>query len=380
MTRRTRGKGEGSVYQRGDGYWAAAIEAGRDPRTGARRRRTVVRRTKAEVLAALNETRANIAAGVEDDTRTVHAWLDEWLETVAPTRVKESSLVTYRQVVSKRVKPHLPDVRLTKLTPSHVRRMLADLAAAGYSPSSQRQARAVLGRALRVAQGDGLVGRNVAQIVDGPTGVRPKTDDTLTAGEARDVLDAARSDRLYPAALLVLRLGLRKGELLALRWADVDLTAETLTVSGTLQTVRGGGWEITEPKTAGSARTLPLVAGLAEALTAHRARQAEERLAAGTAWHDYGFVFTTSIGTPIEGRNLLRWWKDLLVAAGVTPRRIHAARHTAATLLIEEHAPLEVVAAVLGHASIRTTSDVYVRVRGDVMRQSLTRLAAAYDQ
>ncbi len=388
MAKTRRGKGEGAVYRRGDGYWCAAIEDGRDPETGRRRRVQVVRRTKRAAVEAVAAARAERAAGVDDpQRRTVHAWLDEWAANIAPGRAGAGSLVAYRQAVERRLKPYLPDVRLGDLTPTHVRRAFTALAkpdpkrgrARGYSPASIRQARAVLVRALRVAQADGLVVRNVAELVDGPAGVRPKTDDTLTAAEARAVLAAATGDPLYPAALAVLRLGLRRGELLALRWVDVDLDAATLTVAGTLHRPPGGTWQISPPKTAGSARTLPLVGGLVEALTAHRRRQAEARLAAGGGWVDHGFVFTGPAGAPLDGSALLKWWKALTVAAGIGARRLHAARHTAATLLIEEGAPLEVVAAVLGHSSIRTTNDTYVRVRGDVMRQSLTRVATPTD-
>lgn len=171
---------------------------------------------------------------------------------------------------------------------------------------------------------------------------------------------------------------LRQGELLALRWPDVDLEGFELHVRGTLRRAsNGGGLVVDSPKTSASARTVPLgYLGCDAALTARRRLQAAERLAAGPAWQDTGHVFMTPIGTPVDPRNALRWWHDLTTAAGVGRRRMHASRHTAATALLEAGVPLEVVSAVLGHASLAITADVYARVTGDAKRRALAQLEA----
>lgn len=186
------------------------------------------------------------------------------------------------------------------------------------------------------------------------------------------MLAGSRDDRLHALAVVLLLLGLRSGEARALRWEDVDLDGGSLTVSGTLEELPGAGRIRKEPKTEGSARTIPLIPRVVEALKSHRKLQAEEQLAA-RAWDNTdGYVFTTTVGTPIGSRNALRWWKGLLAGVDVEPRRIHAARHSAASYLLAKGVPLELVSRILGHSSIRITADTYSRVTQDAMRQGLS--------
>lgn len=261
------------------------------------------------------------------------------------------------------------------------------LADDGKSARTQHHARAILRRALRRAETLGLVARNVAALVDSPKQGGHKTDDTMTADEARLILSAAADrrigwddaksedlapDDLHALAVVLLTLGLRKGEALALRWSDVDLEDDELTVRHTIKFRRkGGGWYLTAPKTDDSARTIPLPAFVTDALRDHRRAQTERRLAT-PVWNDHDFVFPTSVGTPIHSRNATRWWHGLLERAGVERRRMHATRHTAATLLLEDGVPLEVVSAILGHSSLAITADIYARVGKDSMRRALS--------
>jgi integrase len=374
MTNR-RGTGEGSVYKRADGRWIAQVEAGLD-RDGRRRRPRAVRRTKREALAALDELRRQVDQGVTPErTQSVGEFLEWWLATVVPDTVKPSTADAYADIVRLYIAPHVGRVKLAKLTPQHVKSMLRAMETDGLSPRTRQYARAVLRRALRWAEQHGLVLRNVAALVDGPRKTGTKLDDTLDAAGTHAVIDAAAGDRLEALAVVVLRLGLRKGEALALRWDDIDLDAVTLTVRGTLKRRKGEGLYVDTTKTDAGVRELPLVAGTAEALREHRRRQAAEQLALGPLWTNTGHVFTTSTGTPLDPRNVNRWWSALCERAGVGHRRFHAARHTAATLLLDQGVPLEVVSAVLGHAGLAITADVYAKVGMDAKRRALAALA-----
>ncbi len=377
MTRR-RGHGEGSVYRRPEGGWAGTVEIGRDP-SGRRRRKVVKARTKGEVLDALEQVRRNVADGlpVVDQRRATADYLYWWADTALPGTVKESTAADYRQVIRRYLEPSLGSVPLAKLGPQHVRAMLADLDHRGLSPATQRYARAVLRRALGQAEAWGLVARNVASIVEGPRKATTRLDDALEASEAQAVLDAAAGDRLEAFAYLILTLGLRRGEALALRWSNVDLDRGEVTIAGTLSRRPGVGLVIDTPKTAAAARTIPLVAGLTDVMKEHRRRQAQERLAASW-WAEDDFVFTSPVGTPLDPSNVLRWWHELTIRAGIGRRRIHAARHTAATLLLDRDVPLEVVSAILGHASLSITADVYARVSADSKRRALSTLDVLY--
>jgi integrase len=237
-----RGHGEGSFYRRSrDGKWVGSVELGRGA-GGQRIRRTVVRASKRAVLDRLDELRRQAAQGVApDNARTVAQYLDWWGMNVLPGSVKDSTVDDYRYIVATYVSPHVGRHRLAKLTPEHVQAMMRALEEAGYSSRTRQYARAVLRRALRWAEQTGLVARNAAALVDGPKKSGTKLDDTLTAAEARAVLDAAAGDRLGALAVLVLSLGLRKGEALALRWPDIDLDAGELIVRGTLNAGKAPG-------------------------------------------------------------------------------------------------------------------------------------------
>jgi integrase len=371
-----RGKGEGSIYRRADDRWVAQVVTGRLP-NGRQRYTRAVRSTQREALAALRELHHRTEAGVTPDQRqTVGAYLDWWATTVLPDTVKESTTENYRHIIASYITPHVGTVRLSKLSAQHVATMLRQLERDGRSPRTRQYTRAVLRRALRWAESNNLVMRNVAALVDGPRKAATKLDDALDASQAEAVIAAAQGDRLEALAVVALRLGLRKGEALALCWSDVDLDAGTLTVRGTLKRRHGGGLYIDTPKTEGAARTVPLVAGTLEALREHRKRQTAERLAA-RLWTDSGHVFTDTIGGPLDGRNTLRWWHALTESAGVGRRRFHASRHTAATLLLDRGVPLEVVSAVLGHAGLAITADTYAKVTMESKRRALALLEHA---
>jgi integrase len=348
MVRARRGHGEGSVYKSGD-RWVAQIEAGRHPDTGRRRYARAARRTKPEALRALDELRRQVTAGVAlDRTLTVGAYLDRWVDEVLPySGVAQSTVDKYRWVVDHWLKPHIGTVRLDKLTPAHVQTMLRQLDKAGKSARTRAQARTVLRKALAHAQRTELVHRNAAALAAAPRLTRG-TSDALTADEAAKVLAAATGHRLEHLAVLALRLGMRRGELLALDWSDVDFKVGELTV-------RAG-------KTADAARTLPLVAGTADVLRPRRG---------------VGPVFTTGAGNRLGGRQALDIWHGWTKAAGLGVRRFHASRHTAATLMLERGVPLEVVSAILGHASLAITSDIYARVGADAKRRGLAALDEA---
>ena len=188
----------------------------------------------------------------------------------------------------------------------------------------------------------------------------------LIAADARAMLAAAignaatdrPGDRLAALFRVALTLGLRQGEVLGLRWQDVDLNAGCLHVRHALQRIEGV-LILKEPKTEKSRRTLRLPASVVAAIRAHRVRQIEERLVAGSRWRDTGHVFATTIGTPLDPRNVIRAWHRLLAEAGVERRPFHTCRHTAASLLLAEGVPLKVVQEVLGHSLLSTTADIY---------------------
>lgn len=252
--------------------------------------------------------------------------------------------------------------------------MLATELASGLSARTVEYQWQILRRALKVAVQWGLLTRNVADLVTPP---RPQHIEVcpLPVADLHRVLDAAKADRLGAAFTLAITCGLRRGEVLALKWTDVNFETNRLRVRATLQRV-GGKLALGDPKSERSRRSITLPTLANEALRKHRAQQAQERLVAGTEWNDSGFVFTTPVGGPVEPRNLLRRWHALLKGLDLPNRPLHDARHGAASLMLSGGVPIKVVQEVLGHSTMRLTADLY----GHLMPGDNDRAAEAIDR
>jgi integrase len=291
VTARRRGHGEGSIYRRADGRWAAMVDLGWH--AGKRRRKFRYGQTRAQVakkLAVALKARQE-GQGLADQRTTVERFLRAWLTTVAPS-LRPRTWTRYEQLVRRHATPHAGRLRLSKLDARHLEELYADRVRAGLSTTTVLQLHRILHHALRDATRRNLLGRNAAELVTPPRRARHDLA-TLTPAQARRFLDAVRGDRLEALFVLALTTGMREGGLFGLRWADVDLDA------GALHLVK-------QLKTSTSRRQVLLVDVAAEALAAHRARQHEERRRLGPAWDEHGLVFPNSVGRPLHPRNFLR--------------------------------------------------------------------------
>ncbi len=271
-------------------------------------------------------------------------------------QVAPSAVANYRSVAAHHIVPAIGRVKVAKLTPAQIDRQMSEKLDAGLSVSTVRHIRAVLAQALDQEVRWGSVPRNVASLNRGPKQTHTEGR-TLTPEQARSLLGSLRGHRNEALYALMLSTGLRRGEALGLRWADVDVEAGTMAVSRQLK--REGGRLVTaDTKTARSRRSVnlpePMVAGIGRPR-----RQAEQRLAFGDAWVNSGFVFTTSVGTPIDRRNLYREFQQVCRNAGLGDWHPHELRHSAAGLMLAQGVKLQVVSEVLGHPSVRMTADVY---------------------
>ena len=231
---------------------------------------------------------------------------------------------------------------------------------------------AVLRNALESAVREEVIPRNVAKLVKVTT---PKyaVNRGLTVVQARKVLRGAKGERLYALYVLALCLGLRRGELLGLRWADTDLDTGTLEVVQTLQRV-GGALRFVRPKTENSARTVPLPPLCINALREHQRQQFTERADAWPDWQENGLVFPTRIGTPMEPDNLRRSWGRIRTTASLTGTRFHDLRHTCVSLLLHLGVPPDMVREIVGHSDIEVTMTIYAHTSLDEKRQALGKL------
>jgi integrase len=308
---------------------------------------------------------------------TVEQYLDSWLRETLPGTVRPSTEASYRYLVTRHIVPEIGKIRLEKLTPNDLRALLRDkskeLSERGRPLSARtvQYIHAVLRRAFEQARRDELIDRNVASLVSAPRGKRKEVE-PLDPDEARKLLDAARDNRLYALYAVAVALGLRRGEALALRWEDIDFDARTLRVSGSLQRINGE-LVVSEPKTARSRRTIPLPNVCVEALIRHRANQAKEKLEA-PIWPRPELVFATSVGTPIEPRNLVRHFEALCKRAGIRKVRFHDLRHTCASLLLAQGVEPRVIMDTLGHTMIGTTLNLYTHVLPATQRDAADRM------
>jgi integrase len=270
--------------------------------------------------------------------------------------------------------PGLGHLSLTGLTVADVQAFLNAKSADGLSPRTVAYLRGVLRGALGHAERSGLVERNVARLARPPRIPRRQVD-PLTAEEARTFLDAIRGDRLEALYLVAIGVGLRQGEILGLRWPDVDLAAGTLTVRHALARV-DGHLLLDEPKSMTSRRVVPLPGFVRVALVAHRARQVTE-IRPGHAEIEPLFadlVFTTTHGTPLDGISVTRRFQRVLKTAGLRRQRFHDLRHACASLLLAQGVPARVVMETLGHSAISLTLDTYSHVHPSVSREAANRM------
>jgi integrase len=349
------------------------LELPPDPVTGERRRkwhRGYDRKKDAEAALAKLVTSVHDHTYIEPTKTTVAEWVAEWLPSIRAD-VKRSTWESYRGNLETHVVPRIGGVPLQRLGRTHLASLYADLledgrvrGPGGLSPTSVRYVHVVLKRCLRDAVRGGLVARNPAELIDAPKGGAKRSGFRVwDAEQAARFLRHVRDDRLAGLWTLAVGTGMRRGELLGLRWSDVDLEAGRLSVLQSL-VVRGryADVDLEDPKRGASIRTIRLDEDVVAALRRHRIRQAEERLAWGPAWVDTGLVFGREDGTRLHPSSVSKRFLRLS-ADGEVPRiRFHDLRHTHATLLLLGGVPAKVVSERLGHANIAITLDTYSHV------------------
>jgi integrase len=337
--------------------------------------------TDQAVSDALAKLRTTLLAGkaAPNSRETISQYLKVWIDR--QKRLAPKTYQTYRGLVDNHIIPGIGTVRLVKLLPSHVQRLVDDRAKY-LSPRSVEQMRAVLRKALNDAMKDEKIERNVAQLVD-----LPEKDDheiaPLTPRQTRTLLEKIRGDDLEALYITAIACGLRQSELLGLRWEyqhdgepvrDVDFERGTLTVRYALHRV-GGKWVFRPPKTKKSRRTIALPEIAASALRAHQ-REQEKNLEATKVKNKYGLVFTRKNGEPVWGTSERKRLQRILKDAELPQQRFHDLRHLSASLMAAQGVPLKDVSATLGHSQIGITADLYSHMFDEGKREVARRMDA----
>lgn len=361
--RSRRGRGEGSVYQRADGYWVGAIDLGWV--NGKHIRKTKSATTKTELLAKLKVLRAEIdkGGGLTEDT-TVEKWLVHWLTYIVPERNRESTLEGYTSRVNTWLIPYLGKYRLSKLNQDHIRALYRVMKEQGSSDATRRRTHAVLHRALEVAVQDGRITRNPAAMMDAPP-TKVEHRKPLTVEQAKQILSQLDGNPLAARWVACLLQGMRQGECLALTWEDIDFKKETIRIRQSQVRLKRRGLSVSAPKSASSTRVIPMIGPMKFALE-HTKRIGE-------------FVF---YGEPKDAKADWKEWKKLLVSTGIYPEdtpfgempALACGRPTTATLLRDAGVDATVIRDILGHSQVQVTQESYQRTDSLTMKNAMKAL------
>ncbi len=372
---RKRGNGEGSITKRKDGRYMARYTV---HTAKGMKRKTVYGRTRKEAAEKLAKALSDGATGIfyDDENLTVEEFLDRWLKGSVRGTVRQSTYDRDTNLVKNHLTPALGRIKLKKLSPAHVQAFYRDRLDHGLSPSTVHKLHAILHKALARAVVWHMVPRNVTDAVEPPQPA-PKEMRPLSPDEARRFLDTASGERLEALYVLAITTGMRQGELLALRWQDVDLENASLSVRRTL-TRDGGRVVMGEPKTKKSRRSIHLTPRAVDALRRHLEQQLRDVEVLGDQYVDRGLVFATDTGGPISPSNLRkRSFMKLLAKAKLPHIRFHDLRHTCATLLLSKGTHPKFVQELLGHATVAITLDTYSHIIPGMGEQTATAMEDA---
>lgn len=353
--------GEGTIYQReDDGRWVAQIRVNG-------KRYTYSNKDREAVLRWLQEKQAAVLRGefVPPSDITIEMWLKEWLEIYKKPNISENTYRSYAGVIHNHIIPSLGNVPLQRLRPIHLQDLYNRLQQEGKARTAAI-AHIVLHSALGQATKESIITKNVAELVEAPKHRAPKSH-ALTVEEVQRFLEAASTHAYYPAIVLSAVTGLRRSEVLGLRWQDINFEEGMLYIRQAVIDYRGK--VIIRPtKTESGARTVPVPSFVLDLLKEHR--QAQEEAARILGWDEVPeLVFTSSKGTPINPRNYNRAFTEICKKAGLEGVSPHVLRHTFATRLLEAGVNPRIAQELLGHAQASTTMNIYSHVLPGLKRQ-----------
>lgn len=363
-----RGNGAGSVYRRkSDGKWVGSITL-----TDGKRK-VFYGKTQKEVQDKVNEALYAQQRGMltTNSSTTVQEYMEQWLEEIHKSVVKLSTYKNYQDLLRNYIIPGLGKIKLQSLTPQQVQAFYSKKMKDGLAPKTINNIHGLLHKALSNAVKWNVVSRNVCDAVTPPRVAR-KEKTVLTAEQARNLLKQIKNHRMEALFTLAIVTGMREGELLALRWQDIDFTGYSLQVKRTVRYIKGYGHVESEPKTVKSRRKIMLPLFAVEVLLIHKAQQEEQRRECANAWVDKDLVFATAMGNYLALTTLRRAFNGILKQAGLPHMRFHDLRHSAATILLSRGTHPKVVQEILGHSQISMTLDVYSHVL-PVMQEEVTK-------
>lgn len=362
---------KGYLRQRSKGSWEVCIDIGKDPSTGRRLRHfESIKGTKRDAQRRLAELLVSIEEGnyIKPSRFTLGQWLENWINSYVATNCSLRTLESYQSEMRRHLAPALGAIPLTHLLPQHLQNYYAQALSKGRMDGKGGLAartvlyhHRILFEAIGCAVKQGVLGRNVAQAVDPPSPER-RNMATLAPENVPKFLEVARETPYYTFFYTLLHSGLRRGELLALKWRNVDLDMASLSVVQTLHRLSGKGYIMKQPKSPRSRRSVSLSPSLALLLREHKKKQEMERLLLGKSLVEDDFVFSHPDGSPLDPDTVTHAFAKIIRRAGLPHIRLHDLRHTHATLMLKGNIHPKIVQERLGHANIGTTLDLYSHI------------------
>lgn len=349
-----RAAGEGSVYKRGD-RWVAQVGSGKNRTYKSFDTQREANRWGSKMVEQIRQGLLTLRNKI-----SLSKFLDDWL-VIARSSIRPNTSLQYTQIVHKHIVPTLGNILLRELQADHVQRLYTEKLASGVSPRSTRLIHAVLHRALNHALKQGLVSRNVSDAATLPK-VPRKEMKTLDDYQVRQLIQATDDVQMQVLFWIAVTTGLRKGEILGLKWSDLDWQTRKLQIQRQVQRRAGEGLIFCEPKSASGRRVVVLGEKTLDRLREHREAQYQKRIQVGDLWQDFDLIFTSPIGTPLDQSKVSKVYKECLSKTGLPMIRFHDLRHTAATMMLQQGIHPKVVQERLGHSDISLTLNTYSHV------------------
>jgi len=344
-----------------------------DPKTGSTKPQWVGGfKTENEAKQARDKARVTVANGtyIAPAKMTLAEFLGFWIKIHSQT-LKPKTIEGYEGIINRYINPRLGKMQLTQIRPSHLQKLYLELSKQGGTNGEPLSSRTVAyaGAVLKKAFGyavdvEGILASNPALKVPVPKGT-PKQNEPYSPGQIRILLEEFQKHRLSALFRLAIYTGARKGELLALQWSDLDLDSMKLTISKNRIYINGTNLVQNSTKGGEGRRTISIDPETMEILREHRKRQFEERLLAGSAWQETGYIFVTEVGLPIDYGTPTQLFTKIRKRLGLPDQRFHDLRHFHATQLLRAGTPLHVVAQRLGHRDAMVTATTYAHVTSD---------------
>lgn len=377
-----RGSGEGSISKRKDGTWQAAVTIGRDEK-GRQKRQYFYGKTRSEVNKKLTKAINELNTGTFIDksiSPTLEMWLHTWLWEYKKNNIKSKTFEQYETILRVHAIPRIGNIKVSDLKPEHLQKVYNEMYDNDISARTVKILNTVLHGALKQAVKNNLVFRNVTESVSLPKD-KPKEMRVLTPQEQKKLMKILQDDRMGNMYLFALFTGLRRGEILALKWSDVDWEQKIIRIERALSRVKDYSDSkektklvVEEPKTLKSKRIIPLFDYLIEILENQKKQQKIDKDKSYGMYEDNDIIFATDLGLMIDPGNFNRKFYKLVKKADIPHANPHCMRHTFATRGLESGIDLKTMQELLGHSSITVTGDTYTHVLLDKKKAEMDKL------